>query len=378
MDAEGSIIEDGKNLMGVLTVAKKRRKKRRYVVINWGITAPLVLLIVATILLIMGISKACSNRALRAEAAGTPEPTAMPEPTRSPIPVVVDYESVHSTWIKVWFDDTGELRDMLLEEYLFGVVAAEVPASYSMEALKAQTVAARTYSLYSISHGGCNTNSDADICTSSSCCQAYRTEEQLKERWGEEYAYYHSCIDKALMDTAGEVLLYNNKPIDAMYHASSGGYTENSENVYANEIPYLRSVESPHEVGSRLSGEKTYTLADFVAAANGARPDANLTVETIGEQVKILSTYPSGRVEKMQLGNVEITGKQARKMFSLDSAMFTLEITDTEITFYTKGFGHGVGMSQSGANGMALEGADYKTILLHYYTGVTLGVIGQY
>lgn len=360
-------------------MAKKRKKKKnRYVVINWGITAPLVLLLVATILLIMGISKACSNRALRAEATGTPEPTAIPEPTRSPIPVVVDYESVHSTWIKVWFDDTGELRDMLLEEYLFGVVAAEVPASYSMEALKAQTVAARTYSLYSISHGGCNTNSDADICTSSSCCQAYRTEEQLKERWGEEYAYYHSCIDKALMDTAGEVLLYNNKPIDAMYHASSGGYTENSENVYANEIPYLRSVESPHEVGSRLSGEKTYTLADFVAAANGAKPDANLTVETIAEQVKILSNYPSGRVEKMQLGNVEITGKQARKMFSLDSALFTLEITDTEIIFHTKGFGHGVGMSQSGANGMALDGADYKTILLHYYTGVTLGVIGQY
>lgn len=364
--------------MGVLTLAKKRRKKRRYVVINWGITAPLVLLLVATILLIMGISKACSNRALRAEATGTPEPTAVPEPTRSPVPVVVDYESVHSTWIKVWFDDTGELRDMLLEEYLFGVVAAEVPASYSMEALKAQTVAARTYSLYSISHGGCNTNSDADICTSSSCCQAYRTEAQLRERWGEEYAYYRSCIEKALMDTAGEVLLYNNKPIDAMYHASSGGYTENSENVYANEIPYLRSVESPHEVGSRLSGEKTYTLADFVAAANGAKPDANLTAETISEQVKILSNYPSGRVEKMQLGNVEITGKQARKMFSLDSALFTLEITDTEIIFHTKGFGHGVGMSQSGANGMALDGADYKTILLHYYTGVTLGVIGQY
>mgnify|MGYP001136182702 FL=1 len=163
-----------------------------------------------------------------------------------------------------------------------------------------------------------------------------------------------------------------------MYHASSGGYTENSENVYANAIPYLRGVESPKEVGSRLSGERTYTRENFVQAANGANPDANLEADKLEEQVKILSAYPSGRVEKLQLGAVEITGKQARKMFSLDSAMFTVEITADSVIFHTKGFGHGVGMSQSGANGMALEGANYKSILTHYYTGVTIGIMGQY
>ena len=356
---------------------KRKRKKNRVVIINWGVGAPLTLLLVALILLGMGIAKACSNRAQAAQSAVIPQ-TEAPVPTRSPIPVTIDYEAVHSTWIKVWFDDTGELRDMQLEEYLMGVVAAEVPASYALEAIKAQAVAARTYSLYAISHGGCATNAAADICTNSGCCQAYRTEEALKERWGEEYAYYHSCIAAAIMDTAGQVLLYDGKPIDAMYHASSGGYTENSENVYANAIPYLRGVESPKEVGSRLSGERTYTRENFVQAANGANPDANLEADKLEEQVKILSAYPSGRVEKLQLGAVEITGKQARKMFSLDSAMFTVEITADSVIFHTKGFGHGVGMSQSGANGMALEGANYKCILTHYYTGVTIGRMGQY
>ena len=267
---------------------------------------------------------------------------------------------------------------MLLEEYILGVVAGEMPASYGLEALKAQVVAARTYTLYSIQHGGCKTNPNADICTSSSCCQTYRTEAQMHKTWSTRYTYNYSLLAKAVMDTAGEVLLYKGKVIDAMYHGASGGWTENSENVYSNAIPYLRSVECAHEIGSRQTGEVTYARATFVEKVNGARPNAHMTEENLEDQVKTLSLYPSGRVEKLQLGEDVITGKTARKIFGLDSSMFTVEVTDSEVIFHTKGFGHGVGMSQAGANGMAADGADYKAILLHYYTGVSIGVIGQY
>jgi stage II sporulation protein D len=180
------------------------------------------------------------------------------------------------------------------------------------------------------------------------------------------------------MDTAGEVMLYNGKPINAMYHAASGGWTEDSENVYGSTFAYLRSVESPHEIGSRQTGEVRYHRGTFVEKVNGARPNANMEEDKLEEQLKVLSLYPSGRVEKLQLNQDEVTGRTARKLFGLDSAMFTVEVTSDEVIFRTKGFGHGVGMSQAGANGMASDGADYRTILLHYYTGVSLGVIGQF
>ena len=141
---------------------------------------------------------------------------------------------------------------------------------------------------------------------------------------------------------------------------------------------YLRSVESSHEIGSRQTGEVRYHRGTFVEKVNGARPNAHMEEDKLEEQLKVLSLYTSGRVEKLQLNEDVITGRTARKLFGLDSAMFTVEITGDEVIFHTKGFGHGVGMSQAGANGTASDGADYKTILSHYYTGVSFGVIGQY
>lgn len=352
-----------------------KRKKKQPKTPLWLLTVPALLFLGACVILLFSIRISCPPKDSLPQQ--TPAPT-LPKPTRSPLPVVIDYEAVHSTLINVWFHEEEVMRQMQLEEYLIGVVAAEVPASYSMEALKAQAVAARSYSLHAISHGGCNSHPEANICTNSACCQSYRREDQLRERWGEEYAYYHSCIDVAVMETAGQVALYKGSPIDAMYHASSGGYTEDSEHVYANAIPYLRGVPSPHEEGSRLSGEKRFSFEELVAKVNESRPEAQLTAENIAEQVKILSFYESGRVESLQLGQTQISGKQARKLFSLDSSLFTLTISQGEAIFYTKGFGHGVGMSQSGANGMAIDGKKYDEILKHYYTGIDIGIIGQY
>ncbi len=357
---------------------KRSHKKQKVYTIHWPILLGLTLLLVAVVLLGIGVVRACALPEGDALVASeTPEPI-IPAPTWSPLPVDVNFTKVHRTTVKVFFPDEGEVRDMLLEEYLMGVVSGEMPASYGLEAVKAQAVAARTYTLYSIQHGGCKTNPKADICTSSSCCQTYNSEKREHQKWGDKYTYYHSVIAKAVMDTAGEVLLYHGKVIDAMYHGASGGWTENSENVYSNAIPYLRSVESAHEIGSRQTGEVRLSRAAFVEKVNGARPNAHMTLEGLDEQLKILSLFPSGRVEKMQLNEDVITGRTARKIFGLDSAMFALELTDSEVIFHTKGFGHGLGMSQAGANGMAADGADYRTILTHYYTGVDIGVIGQY
>ncbi len=362
-----------------MSTKKKKRSHKKEVVytVHWPILLGIVALLVALVLLAVGVVRACSLPEGDAYAEETPEPI-IAAPTRSPIPVEIDYTKVHKTYVKVFFQDEGEVRDMLLEEYILGVVSGEMPASYSLEAVKAQAVAARTYTLYSIRHGGCKTNPNADVCTSSSCCQTYNSEKRMHDKWGDQYPYYHSVIAKAVMDTAGEVMLYGGKPINAMYHAASGGWTEDSENVYGSSFAYLRSVESPHEIGSRQTGQVKYGREEFVTRVNGARPNANMTPDKLEEQLKILSLYPSGRVEKLQLNEDVITGRTARKIFGLDSAMFTVEVTDKEVVFHTKGFGHGVGMSQAGANGMGADGADYRTILLHYYSGVEIGVIGQY
>ncbi|MDO4565111.1 MAG: stage II sporulation protein D [Clostridia bacterium] len=261
--------------------------------------------------------------------------------------------------ITVYNHRTDELVDMPLEEYLQGVVAAEMPSSFNLEALMAQAVAARTFSCYCILHRGCGSNEAADICTNSQCCQAYTDEVSDK-------------VKEAVAATAGEVLLYDGEVIEALFHASSGGSTENSENVFSAARPYLRSVISDNELGSRQEGEVRFTLEDFAKMVNEAYPDAKLDSAKLPAMVAVESRYESGRVKSLLLGGVSITGKQARKLFSLDSAMFELMFSEDEAIFFTKGYGHGVGMSQSGANGMAESGSGYREILAHYYTGVTI------
>ena len=296
-----------------------------------------------------------------------------PAPVTTPIPLTVEYETVQTQWITVYDHKTDACVQMDLEEYVLGVVAREMPISFEPEALKAQSVATRTYSVYGILHGGCGTCPDADICTNSQCCQAYASVDKLQERWGEEFDGNYEKLSRAVMETAGLVLLYDGEVIDALYHGSSaGGYTEDSENVFSAALPYLRAVTSSQEIGSRQTGEVRSAFADFAGKANAAYPDAALTPETVKTAVAVSAVYPSGRVEQVRLGGTCITGKQMRRLMGLDSALFTVAFTDTEIVFSTKGFGHGVGMSQAGANGMAAAGATFEQILLHYYTGVTI------
>lgn len=279
---------------------------------------------------------------------------------------------------KVSVYDTREetIMVMYLEEYLVGVVAGEMPLSFPIEALKAQAVAARTYTAYHALHGGCSAHEDADVCTSSACCQAYSNDERLKERWGGSYDDNIKVVRQAVGETAGEVLLYDGAPIEALYHSASGGGTENVEDVYKNALPYLRAVESSAEAGtSRLTGEKSFTTAGFASLVNEKYPEAGLRADRLADQVKILETTGSGRVKSMRLGGVTLSGRQMRSLLSLDSSLFTFQLSGGSVVFYTKGYGHGVGMSQTGANVMALGGRNYQEILLYYYTDVEIGVI---
>ena len=359
------------------TMKKKKKKQKGLRFLYASMAVFVAMLVCVLVLLVLNAKGGKSVRTV--EVPVTPEPTATPtpRPTRSPIPVDVDYTAVHDTRVKVYIKETGELKEMYMEEYLIGVVAAEVPAAYRIEAIKAQAVAARCYTVRKLRHDGCATHPEANICTDSSCCQAYATEEEREAQWPEEYPYYFSVICKAVMETAGECMLVGGRPIDAMYHASSGGWTEDSENVYKNKYNYLRSVESPYEDDKYQNVTVTFTRREFTEKINAAYPDAKLTEKGLENEVQIESTFPSGRVESMRLGGTKQPGTKIKKTLKLYSALFTFEITDDEVIFHTKGYGHGVGMSQSGANGMAKQGATYRQILSHYYTGVKFGIIGR-
>lgn len=270
----------------------------------------------------------------------------------------------------------GEVLVMPLNQYLVGVVGGEMPASFPIEALKAQAVAARTYAVRRMAcYGGegCG-KGGADICTDSSCCQAYTAPAELKDNFGENARRYMDKLTEAVYSTDGQVILYNGSPIEALYHSSAGGRTEDAQNVFSSALPYLVGVESPGEEGSKYHGEREYSLKEFAAAVNKKWPKAKLDRKKLPSQVEILSRYDSGQVAKLRLNKVTVSGKDLRKLFDLNSANFTIDISDT-ILIRTTGYGHGVGMSQYGARAMALEGADYRKILTHYYTGVDIDVL---
>lgn len=273
--------------------------------------------------------------------------------------------------VSVYLKQTGQIVNMPLETYLVGVVAAEMPASFHVEALKAQAVAARTFTYRRIKDGGLVNG--AQLSSDSNVCQAYNTDAECRKKWGEGYAANIAKVRGAVKATEDEVMVYGGELIDALYHACSGGRTEDSENVFVSALPYLRSVSSSDEVGSsHETDEVRMTRAEFAAAVNKNWPQAKLKASTLEKQVKVENRFTSGRVETVKLGGATATGRELRGALELYSAWFTLSYTKNEVVIDTRGYGHGVGMSQAGANGLAQEGETYKQILTHYYTGVSL------
>ena len=274
------------------------------------------------------------------------------------------------TVLKVKNGDTVEEID--LGTYLVGVVRAEMPASFEEEALKAQAVAARTYTIYKIQTGG-NHGEEANICTDSTCCQAYISEDRARANWGKDADAYEKKVENAVTSTDGETILYGGVPILAVFHSSSAGLTRAAGRVWLNDLPYLQAVDSPEE-GEAIPNY--YSRVEFSAAAFKEKllvvaPEADFSGPMDG-WLRNAVTDSAGSVETVEAGGVTVKGTQVRSALGLRSACFDWEVQNGKLVFYVTGYGHGVGLSQYGANQMAADGADYQEILTHYYTGVTV------
>lgn len=266
---------------------------------------------------------------------------------------------------------TGDGEMILsMTEYLTGVVAAEMPASFETEALKAQAVAARSYAMYCAENGK---HSGGKVCTSSLCCQAYLSDSQLQRRWGTGYEKYRAKISAAVKATEGEYLSYLGAPAQAVFHSSSAGITENSANVWA-YVPYLVSVSSPEseETVPNFTSLVRISPEELKSGVLSLRPGAIFPEDCAGWLGEIRRD-DSGRVAGVTLGGEELSGRELRSLFLLRSTAFDLSFDNGSFLFTVVGFGHGVGMSQYGANVMAQNGADYASILAHYYPGTMLG-----
>ena len=274
------------------------------------------------------------------------------------------------TTLKVLHGD--QVEEMDLGTYLVGVVRAEMPASFEPEALKAQAVAARTYTLYKIQTGG-NHGDTADICTDSTCCQAYISEERARSNWGDSADDYEAKVEAAVKETDGQAVLYEGEPILAVFHSSSAGLTRAAGEVWLNDLPYLQAVESPEAADSipNYYSRAEFTAEEFRTKFLAAHPEADLSGDISG-WVRDLTVTEGINVDRVTIGGVSVRGSQVRTTFGLRSASFEVEVQDGKLVFFVTGYGHGVGMSQYGANEMAKEGRTWQEIIQHYYTGVTI------
>jgi stage II sporulation protein D len=251
-----------------------------------------------------------------------------------------------------------------MEEYIVGVVAAEMPASFEEEALKAQAVAARTYAV--------NKNIPVDELITDGG-QAYCSIDDMKEKWGSNFDLYYEKIRSAVYDTEGEIVVYNNEPILAVFHAISGGKTEDCQNVWSEDLPYLKSVDSSvDESADEYYCEVSIPSNTVASTLQSYYSKLKITEGSLVDQMQILERTDAGYVDKIQVGNMILSGKQIREALGLRSSNFTYEQDGDNIIFKTKGYGHGAGMSQYGANVMAQEGKNYKEILAYYYTATEI------
>ena len=275
---------------------------------------------------------------------------------------------------------SGEVRELSLEEYLLGVLAAEMPAGFPEEALKAQAVAARTYTLYKIALYETDPDTvhpEADLCDDPGHCEAFADlNTQASAMWGDSAEIYRQRLQTAVEQTDGMVLIYEDQPIAAVFCAAATQQTESAKDVWGSDLPYLVSVESPGGRDcSRYEGTVTMPQTEFAAAVQAQFPEADFS-EPPGTWFRDSHRSEAGSVIDVLVGGVRLTGSQVRQLAGLNSANFTVKVQGGDLVFSTVGYGHGVGLSQYGARYLALDGQTYDQILSHYYPGTQLRLEG--
>ena len=273
--------------------------------------------------------------------------------------------------IKLLHKKTNEIEEVKIDDYLYNVVSAEMPADYELEALKAQAIVARTYTIYKVQN---KKHENADICDDSTCCQAWVSKENRLERWEETKREENwNKIQQCVNETKGKIITYNNQPINAFFHANSGGTTELPVNVWGGSgLPYLQVVQTAGEEGyTQYSSEVDLTQEELINKLKTKYEDIQIDFNN-DEDVKIIEHTDSNRVKTVKFGNHELSGVETRTLLGLKSTNFEIKKENNQIKFLVKGYGHGVGMSQTGANTMAKQGNNCEEIIKHFYVGIEI------
>ena len=271
---------------------------------------------------------------------------------------------------------TGQVEQVKLDDYLCNVVSAEMPATYENEALRAQAIVARTYTIYKVQH---KKHENADICDDSTCCQAWVSKEDRFARWEEDKREENwQKICNAVYETQGKIITYDGKPIDAFFHSNSGGTTELPVNVWGGtNFPYLQSVQtSGEDAYKQYSSELVLTKEELLNKLKEKYPDIIIDFDK-DDDIKILEYTEGKRVRTVKFGNHELSGVETRTIFGLKSTNFEITKENNNIKFSVKGYGHGVGMSQTGADSLAKQGKTAEEIIKHFYTGVEISEVNS-
>lgn len=268
--------------------------------------------------------------------------------------------------VAVYRSKEKRIEHIPLEQYVVGVVAAEMPADFELEALKAQALTARTYIVKQMLNDQPIQLPKGANVTDTIMHQVYYSDEELKQRWGADYDWKMKRIIEAVQATQGQVITYNNAPIEAAFFSTSNGFTENSEAYWQNDFPYLKSVASPwDEKSPKFYHQTVMSVAEFEQRLGVKLPsDGSVGV--------ILSRTPGKRVDVVEINGKRLKGREIREKLDLKSTDFTWVRKGNDIVITTKGYGHGVGMSQYGANFLAKQGKTYEDIVKYYYRGVTV------
>lgn len=287
-----------------------------------------------------------------------------------------DYEYNKYGTITLLHKKTGEIEQVNIDDYLCNVVSAEMPANFEMEALKAQAIVARTYTVYKILN---KKHENADICDDSTCCQAWVSKEDRFARWEESKRESNwQKINDCVNNTKGKIITYNNQPINAFFHSNSGGVTEIPVNVWGGTgYPYLQSVQtSGEDAYTQYLSEVVLTQDELINKIKVKYSDITIDFSN-NDDIKILDYTESTRVKTVKFGNHELSGVETRSLLGLKSTNFEITKEEGKIKFSVKGYGHGVGMSQTGADSMAKQGSTADEIIKHFYAGVEIKGVNE-